>query len=214
MMIFTQEFLEKAILLLLTAGLSGFFIPYTLKQIDERKLREQKNIDARRLQEQKEFDALKLQEQKKFDADLIRQNQLLEAQAELLDTLSRLLWELQLLALAVSYYKVHPDQEKHEDAFKEYDEKSWILFTKIRCEISKATRLASKKKYDALMFFFDEQLIENMDEKLMKLIKNNALPEDWKKYYDWVIKDLPQKIDNIVTSLAEELKLSLSTGAV
>lgn len=211
---FSQDFLEKAILLLLTAGLSGFLIPYTLKQIDERKLREQKNLDARRLQEQKEFDALKLQEQKKFDADLSRQNQLLAAQAELLDSLSGLLWELQLLALAVSYYKVHLDQEKHEVAFKEYDEKSWILFTKIRCEISKATRLASKKKYDALMVFFDEQLIEQMDEQLMKLIKNNALPEDWKEYYNWVIKDFPKKIDNIVTSLAEELKLSLSTGVV
>jgi hypothetical protein len=210
----SQNFLEKAILLLMTAGLSGFIIPYTLKQIDERKLREQKNIAARRIQEQKEFDALKLQEQKKFDADLIRQNKLLEAQAELLDTLSGLLWELQLLALAVSYYKVHLNQEKHEAAFKEYDEKSWILFTKLRGEISKATRLASKTKYDALMFFFDEHLIEGMDEKLMELMKKNALPEDWKEYYDWVIKDLPKKIDIVVTSLAEELKLSLFNGTV
>ncbi|MEH2113870.1 hypothetical protein [Nostoc sp.] len=211
---FSQDFLEKAILLFLTAGLSGFIIPYILKEIDERKLREQKIVDARRLQEQKEFDARKLQEQKEFDADLIRQNKLLEGQAELLDTLSELLWELQLLALAVSYYKVHPDPEKHELAFKNYDEKSWILFAKIRCEISKAAHLASDKKYKDLMAFFDTELIEEMDEKLMKLLKKNTSPEEWKEYYNWVIKALPKKIDYIVRELAQELRLSSPTVTV
>jgi hypothetical protein len=80
--------------------LSGFIIPYVLKQIDERKLREQKNIDAHKIQEQKEF-----------DANLIRENNVLEAQIKLLEALSKALWELQLLALAVSDYKVHPNQE-------------------------------------------------------------------------------------------------------
>lgn len=60
-MVLSRDFLEKSILLLITASLSGFLIHYILKQIDDRKLKGQKINDARRLREQKEFDAQKLQ---------------------------------------------------------------------------------------------------------------------------------------------------------
>jgi hypothetical protein len=200
---FSQDFLEKATLLVLTGGLSGFIIPYVLKQIDERKLREQKNIDARKLQEQKEF-----------DANLIRQNNIIEAQIKLLETLSKALWELQLLALAVSYYKVHPNQERYEVALKEYDDKSWQLFRDVRCEISKAARLAPDEIYQNLLIFFSKQLIQKLDEKLMSLIENKASLEEWEAYYKWLRDDLPEKIDNVVTPLAKELKLTSSTSTV
>ncbi|MEG4215188.1 hypothetical protein QUA27_08450 [Microcoleus sp. Pol14C6] len=206
---FSRDFLEKAILLLLTAGLSGFLIPYILKQIDDRKLRDQKIIDARRIKEQKEFDALKLQEQKEFEASLIRENNILEAQIKLLENLSSALWELQLLSLAVSYYKVHPKQERYELALKNYDEKSWGLFKDVRCEISQAARLVSKRKYNNLLNFFSVNLIQEVDEELMRLVDDdNASLERWKEYYDWVLKTFPQEIDNIITPLAEELRLA------
>ena len=216
---FSQDFLEKAALLFLTAGLSGFLIPYILKQIDHRKLREQKiiaarrleeqkELDARRLQEQKEFDAQKLQEQKEFDASLIRENNILEAQIRLLENLSEALWELQLLSLAVSYYKVHPNQGRYEMALKEYDGKSWELFKNIRCEISKSTRLISKENYDVLLRFFDDFVIQKMDEDLMYLIESDASLEKWKRQYEWTIKNFPKEIDKIVKSLAKELRLA------
>lgn len=205
---FSQDFLEKAFLLLLTAGLSGFLIPYILKQIDDRKLREQKIIDARRIEEQKEFDARKLQEQKEFDASLIRENNILEAQIKLLENLSAALWELQLLSLAVSYYKVHPNRERYELSLKNYDEKSWGLFKDVRCEVSKAARLVSRKKYNDLLEFFSMKLIQEVDEELMHLVDNNAPLGEWKKYYDWILKKFPQEIDNIITPLAEELRLA------
>jgi len=165
---FSQDFLEKATLLLLTAGLSGFFVPYVLKQIDERKLKEQKIIDARRLQEQKEFDARKLQEQKEFEANLIRENNVLEAQIKLLENLSKSLWGLQLLSLAVSYYKVHPNQERYEIALKDYDENSWGLFKDVRCEVSKAARLVSQEKYDNLLTFF-KAILRTKFEQILRL---------------------------------------------
>jgi membrane-associated HD superfamily phosphohydrolase len=204
----SQDFLEKVTLLVLTGGLSGFFIPYILKQVDERKLKDQKIIDARRLEEQKEFDARKLQEQKEFDASLVRENNVLEAQIKLLENLSEALWELQLLSLAVSYYKVHPNQERYEVALKNYDEKSWELFKDIRCEISKSTRLVSQKNYDKLLDFFDDNVIQRMDENLMHLIEIDASPEDWKRQYIWTLKNFPKQIDDVVKSLAKELRLA------
>lgn len=205
----SQDFLEKTTLLVLTGGLSGFLIPYILKQVDERKLKEQKNIDARRLEEQKEFDARKLQDQKEFDASLVRENNVLEAQIKLLENLSEALWDLQLLSLAVSYYKVHPSQDRYEIAFKNYDEKSWELFKNIRCEISKAARLVSQKNYDKLLNFFNDNVIQRMDEDLMSLIKNNdTSSEDWQSQYIWTLKDFPRQIDDVVKSLAKELRLA------
>lgn len=208
----SQDFLEKATLLCLTAGLSGFLVPYVLKRIDERKLREQKSIDALRIQEQKEFDAQKLQEQKEFDANLIRGNNVLEAQIKLLENLSESLWELQLLSLAVSYYKIHPNQERYESAYKDYDEKSWRLFKDVRCEVSKSTRLVSEDQYRKLLIFFNENLIQNMDKKLMDLIENNASFDHWKDHYDWLLYRFPEEIDEIVTPLAKELRLASPTA--
>lgn len=205
---FSQDFIEKATLLLLTAGLSGFLIPYVLKQIDDRKLRRQKKIDADRLEEQKEFDAQKLQEQKEFDSNLVRENNVLDAQINLLEKISEALWELQLLSLAVSYYKVHPNQKRYEASFNNYDENSWMLFKNIRCEISKSARLISGNKYKDLLDFFDEYLIQEVDQKLMKLIENSTSIDEWREYHYWLLKDFPKEIDYIVTSLAEELRLA------
>ncbi len=42
----SQDFIEKIVLLLLTASLTGFLVPYILKKIDERKARQTKIIEA------------------------------------------------------------------------------------------------------------------------------------------------------------------------
>ena len=199
----SQGFLEKAALLLLTGGLSGFYIPYVLKQIDERKLIDQKRFDARKLQEQKEF-----------DTNLVRANNVLEAQIKLLENLSESLWELQLLSLAVSYYKVHPNQERYEVALKDYDEKSWGLFKDIRSEVSQAIRLISAENHSKLLIFFSANLIQEMDEKLMSLIGSNASLEEWKEHYSFILKDFPLKIDDVVKLLAQELRLSSLNNVV
>ncbi len=182
----SQDFWEKVALLILTGVLSGFFIPYILKRVEDRKLKEQKE----------------------FEANLIRQNNVLEAQIKLLENLSESLWKLQLLSLAVSYYKIHPNQGRYEAALKEYDENSWGLFKEARCEISKAARLVSEDKYLHLLDFFSNNLIQQVDEKLMHLIEVDASLEDWKKYYDWLLYQFPKEIDNVVTPLAKELKLA------
>jgi len=200
---FSQDFSEKAILLFLTAMLSGFLIPYILKQVDERKIREQKKVDARKLQDQKEF-----------EANLVRENNVLEAQIKLLENLSEALWKLQLLSLAVSYYKVHPNQEKYEVALKEYDEQSWVLFKDVRCEISKAARLASDKRYQNLLTFFDKNLIQKVDEKLMYLIEKNASSEEWREHYSWLLNNFPKEIDGVITPLAQELRLASPNSTV
>lgn len=176
----SQDFLEKPILLLLIG----------------------------RLREKKEFDAQQLQEQKEFEANLVRGNKVLEAQIALIENLSNLLWELQLFSLAVSYYKVHPDQERFDSDLKNYDEKSWGLFKNIRCEIGQANYLTFQQQYQSLSTFFDDNLIRQVYEKLMPLIEKNSSLEKWSKHYHWKLYIFPKGIDRIVTPLTEELKLA------
>lgn len=199
MMSFSQNFLEGVILLALTAGLSGFLVPYILKRIDERKLREQKLIDERKIREQKEF-----------DADLARQNKVIDAQVQFLDTFVQLLWEFHLLALSVSYYKLNQEQEKYEVYFIEYDEKVWMYFGKIRAEIGKAIRLTSNDVYQAMLNFYVSWLIHS-DVKLITLIKKDASREEWKAHHEFIFQSLTNEIDKIIDLLAEDLKLSSHT---
>jgi len=159
---FSQNFLEGLLLLLSTAALSGFLVPYVLKEVDARKLKEQKAIDERKNREQKEF-----------EADLARQSKVLEAQAQLLESLAKKLWEFQLLAIAVSYYKFHHDEAKYENALKEYDEKAWMYFGTIRTEISKALYLTSSETYHALLGLYIRELIP-LDSSLMRLVREDA----------------------------------------
>jgi uncharacterized membrane-anchored protein YhcB (DUF1043 family) len=65
----SQNFLESTALLILTAGITGLLIPYILKRVDARKLKEQKKVDAR-----------KQREQKAFEAELARQTKLIDYQ--------------------------------------------------------------------------------------------------------------------------------------
>ena len=198
-MVFSQNFRESVTLLVLTASLSGFLIPYILKKVDERKLKEQKIIDDRKLREQKEF-----------EADLARQNKIIEAQAQLLDNLVQLLWEFHLLVLAVSYHKVNQDQAKYEIVVEEYAEKAWMYFGKIRTEISKAARLTSNETYRTLLSFYTDSLMK-LDVKLAALIRKEAPHEEWKLHHDLVFQTLTSQVDQIVSLLAAELRLSSST---
>ena len=195
-MSFSQNFLEGFLLLLFTAGLSGFLVPYVLKQVDARKLREQKAIDERKNREQKEF-----------ESDLLRQSTVLEAQAQLLESLARQLWEFQLLAIAVSYYKYHHDGAKYENALKEYDEKAWMYFGTIRTEISKALYLTSSATYQALLDFYIKDLMQ-LDSSLMRLVREDAKPEEWTVHHNNMQNSVGNKTDQVLDLLAEGLRLS------
>lgn len=188
-LLLNQDFLDKAIFLLFTAGLSGLFVPCILKVIDARKLRAKME----------------------YEADLKRSDNIVNAQINLLENISKSLWELQLLALAVCYYKVHSNSDRYKAAVENYDEKSWDLFRNVRLEISKAARLVSNDLYDQLLYFFKENLIQRIDETLMPLIQkgDNTSTQEWKNQYEFLLYELPIEIDEkVITPLAKELKLS------
>ena len=100
----SQDFLEKVGLLVLTALVTGFGVPFILKRIDERKARDQK----------------------RFDADLARQAKLIDAQVTLIEDFARLVWEFQLSLINVTFYRgMNPDV--YDRVRQSYDERSAMM---------------------------------------------------------------------------------------
>ncbi|MBD3886373.1 hypothetical protein IFO70_32315 [Phormidium tenue FACHB-886] len=198
-MSFSQDFLEKVLLLILTAGVTGLLIPYVLRIVDERKAQKQKEIDDRRLREQK-----------LYEAALLRQNKIIDAQVQLLDNLANLIREYQLLAIEVSYFNPIEQSDLYSAAAKEYDKRTGAIFAKIRAEISKALHLTSTDTYQELRELYYKELIP-LDMKLYGLMKKQRdakqkIP-DWKHFNENTVHDLGDVIDNTLNNLAKELRL-------
>lgn len=81
-------FLEKLVLLLITAALTGVLVPVVSGWLSEARFREQKV----------------------FEAELQRQRDIVSAQSDLLKRLSALLWEFQLMNIDVSFYKINGNE--------------------------------------------------------------------------------------------------------
>jgi type II secretory pathway pseudopilin PulG len=205
-----MTFLESIILLILGAVLTGFLIPLVFKNIDARKLREQKAVDERKLQEQKEVDERRLRAQKEFEADLARQSKVIESQVQLLENLAQLLWEYQLAAIEVSYF-VGLDRDLYAAAVQRYHEKSGSMFSRIRAEISKALRLTPTATYRELKDLYYRQLLP-LDSKLAGLImmQQNSTEKrvaGWHEFNQFAVFQLSEMVDDALNNLARELRL-------
>jgi hypothetical protein len=200
----SQSFFESVALLVLTASITGFLIPFILKRIDDRKLKEQQIVDERKLREQKEF-----------EAELARQAKIIESQVQLLENLSSLLWEFQLSAIEVSYYDPVDQSDLYVKAVNKYQEKTGELLSKIRSEISKALRLTTPETYQELKDLYYDQLLV-LDVKLNRLIKAQKVGEtplrDWHEFNRFAVYDLAEIVDNALNHLAKELRLKGSTA--
>ena len=183
-----QAFLEKIILLVLTALLTGFGIPFVLKRVEERKLREQK----------------------KFEADLARQGKIIEAQSKLLDDLSQLLWKWRYLAKKVVYYGAQENTERYDLARKQYDESVWDILNEFRAEISRSRRLVSERAYERLDSLY-HYVVHDIDVKISDIIRTEEL--DIKKSREMAERfsvEVSKKLDDAIDDLASELKLKVN----
>jgi glutamate mutase epsilon subunit len=179
----SESFIQSLLLLGATAVLTGVLVPLIKGYMDDRKFRQQKL----------------------FEADLARQSKVIEAQVQLLESLAQMLWDFQLLAIAVTYYKTLPDEKRYQLAFDDYDKQSWVFFSKIRTEISKARRLTSERTYEGLLKYYEDWLMRN-DSALMSLVKRRASHEDWLSLHNLVYHGA-ENTDKIMTQLAEEFRL-------
>lgn len=187
-MTLSQSFIENAVILLLTAGLTGVLVPLLFRLIDERRSKEQKI----------------------FDAELSHQSKIIDAQVRLLEDLSSLLWEYQLLLIAVPYYRQFPERDLHAAALTVYEEHAGKLLSRIRAEISKALRLTPPSIYQELKELYYEQLLP-LDLRLSLLAtsdqRNQDKTREWHELNHYAVNELSEIVDKIIDKLANELEL-------
>jgi DNA-binding transcriptional ArsR family regulator len=181
-------FFENTVMLLMTAVLTSVLVPLLFRRIDERRN----------------------QKQKIFEAELSRQSKIIDAQVELLDNLSNLLWEFQLLLISVPYYHQFPERNLYPIALKNYEENSSKLLSKIRAEISKALRLTPPSIYQELKKLYYQKLLP-LDLELSQLAlrdkKQQGKISEWRKLNHYAVHELSEDVDNIIDKLANDLNL-------
>ena len=185
---------------LITLVMSAVLIPFVFRVIDDRRATQQRAIEDVRQQKQKEF-----------EASLSRQSSVIAAQIQFIDSLSDLLWEYQLMAIAVSYYRQFGLGDEYQHASKAYLDNAGTLLGKIRAEISKSLRLASRDAYDALKNVYYEKLLK-FDLELTSLIEHPDRSEQtsgstWQSVNRYAVFGLSEEVDKTIDFLALEFGL-------
>src|SRR5579872_76552 len=183
-----RTFLQQVVLLLLTALISGFGIPYVMKVVDDRK-------------------AIR---QKKFEADLARQERLIDSQSKLLDDLTQILWKWRYLAKSVVYYRSRNDKERYDTARKQYEDTVWNLLNEFRTDISRSRMLVSESAFQNLNSLYD-YVVHDLDLKVSDLMSEDSphIQEDCRKMADRFSKEVSEKLDQALNDLASELQLKI-----
>ncbi len=184
-----DQFLQKIMLLIVTALISGAGVPYVLKVVDDRKLRRQK----------------------KFEADLTIQQKLIDSQSKLLDDLTQILWKWRYLAKSVVYYGSISQNERFDAAKKHYEDEVWRLLNEFRTEISRSRRLVSEAAFQQLNSLY-HYVVHDLDLKISELIsKNNPDAQECRRLADRFSNEVSTRLDDALNDLASEL--SLKVGA-
>jgi hypothetical protein len=148
------SFTKNLILSLVLIGVTSLLIPLVLKQIDDRKA-----ADQQLLQDQ-----------------LSRQDTVLDAQSNLIDTMAADFWQYELYAsdVVISRDPRFGESDWHRRAVANYYEKSGALLGTMRAEISTLLRLAPTSTYDSFLAFYNDD-IRSLDACLLELLKHEQL---------------------------------------
>jgi hypothetical protein len=186
----SKEFLEKAVLLILGAVLTGLLVPFVKARLDETSGRRKTLLEA----------------------ELARQRELIDSQIKLLNQFSDVTWKFLFAAFKVSYTQAWEDEEAQREACGEYGPLSWELLTQIRAIVSPAQRLTSKASQERLMQTY-EWLIR-LDDQVSTMVDKEVGPEVWVEFHQKNFREAGQVVDEAIESLARDLNLSASQIAV
>jgi hypothetical protein len=199
------SFLKNLVLSVLLLGLSSLLIPIVLQQIDDRKA-----IDQRRLQ-----------------AELSRQDKIIDAQAEVLDTLAAAFWDYEGYAADLLYSRDerYGRADWHQRAVDAYYVESGPVLGTMRAEISRLLRLAPRPVYESFLRLYEDEVLA-LDSCLLELMKMEATSSgdapttgcvasegkffgaSWDTLADYVLEqDLAGQADRELESLAKAFLL-------
>ena len=183
----STSFLEKVLLLLVGAALTGIIVPVVKFRMDQSRF----------------------EQQKKFEAELARQAEIGSARAQFLRDLVDPVWQFQLLALQVSYDS--HSAERFQAALAAYEEQSWHHLKRIRAIVGGARWFTSESAYQALTDFVDGWLIHEVDMELMKRRRGGG-KANWSEFNQWLYAESRRRTDALLVILAKDFGLGPAEG--
>jgi hypothetical protein len=178
-----MSFTENVALLAITAALTGLLVPTVKAIVDQRHFKEQR----------------------RYEAELARQSSVIAAQVQLLDNLATAFWDYILALIAVSYFHVHQDEQRAEDAFAKYQDESARRFGYMQAEFSKARRLVSADQYVELQRIYASFL--ELDVSLMRLQRSKAEPSAWQEQHTRAFT-AQGPVSTTLARIADEMQLA------
>ena len=203
---------QGLILLAATALVSGLLAPYIVNRIQV--------ANQQRL--------------KTYEADLARQSKIIEQQEALIQRLSSLLWEFQLVLIAPIYYgqpafrlqqstneqgesssgAVQSKTSAYDDAAKNYMANAGRLLGSIRAEIGGALRLVPADQWSILKELYYKELLP-LDMQVTKRVLEGPTNENegkWTQLHKYILHDFAEILDKTVDGLAAALSLKYRTA--
>lgn len=183
----SEAFIEKVFLLLLTVVLSGLAIPYILSRLNA--------SDSARQQMLAESKA--------------RQEAIIQAQSDLLNDFSEVVFTYETLALDVSWYGTSfaQNDELSEKAFTRYNEQIVELVSRWRILASRAQFLASPSISEEMLDFLNQKVFQEQDKPIVRLYNQNASVEEWDRQHGENQRIL-EEANQLIASLATGLNLT------
>lgn len=175
--------LQNVVLLIVTAVLSGLLIPYVNARMGaEQTLREQEEA-----------------------ARKARQASVIHAQEQFLEHLERSLFDFNMRAAAVPWYRsMQLDEAKFAVAREAYDAESWKFMGTMYVLLSQGKRLTSPAAYKVLKDHHHQW--ENLDADIIKAIGKDPGRKQWRVLLDRV-NDQAQASETVLDTLARDYGL-------
>jgi hypothetical protein len=183
-----ESFVEKLVLLLITAALSGLLLPYVLARYNN-------SVAAR---------------QKAADIARSKNKSILQAQAKLVEDLADVVLTYQTLALDVTWFRtsVAKDEKMYQRAYERYSDRSVDLISTWRSLTARSQSLASpsvsEKIGDFLARVFHEQ-----DTPLVTLNRTKASEKEWEDQH-YHNEEMLTEAHLLISQIMDDIGLSKS----
>ena len=180
-----RGFLEKVLLLILGAVITGLLVPI---------------IKAR-------MDHANFQAQKVFEAKLARQTAVIRAQQKFIEQLSGAIWKYHLTLLEITYDRVEKKDEKYRRDLEQYEDVSWDLLKEIRSLIASSRWFTEDSTYARLDSFYKNWILA-VDTRLMTLVKDQrASDKEWNDFHIALIVETIEQSNLLLKSLSNDFGL-------
>ena len=180
----SQGFLEKAVLLLLTALLTGILVPLVKWKMDQTAFKQRKT----------------------FEALIARQSDVIKAQISFLTNFSEHIWEYHKISQRVSYSRLSGDNDAYVEAVRDYKESLWESLQRIRSAIGGARWFTSDRVHRELTSWYDDWFL-TLEVALRQLIDDNPADELWRQHHTRVHFEAGKRNYALLRFLAEEFGL-------